>query len=67
MNSSRTWKSGERCLVTGTYRCQICHMAGRETVKEFQAGRILPMCDVCPEQDATWRLLSGSAVRAATS
>ncbi len=65
MNSSRTWKSGERCRISGTYRCQICHLAHRDTVVEFEAGRILPMCDVCPEKDTTWRLLRAKDVRAA--
>lgn len=58
MNSSRTWKSGEICRVSGAYRCQNCHLAGREVVKEFEAGKILPMCDASPDdKDVTWRLL----------
>ncbi len=57
MNSSRTWKTGERCRISGTYRCEICHLAQRETLREFELGTILPMCDVCPEKDTTWRLL----------
>ncbi len=65
MNSSRTWKSGERCRVSGTYRCEICHLAGTETLREFQAGAILPMCDACPEKDSTWRLLKAHEGRAA--
>jgi hypothetical protein len=61
MNSSKTWKSGEKCRVTGAYRCEVCHLAGRETAKDFSAGSVLPMCDACPEKDATWRLLKTSA------
>jgi hypothetical protein len=57
VNSSRTWKSGEVCQISGTYRCQACHLAGRALVGEFEAGKILPMCEACPEKDATWRLL----------
>jgi hypothetical protein len=57
MNSSRTWKSGEVCQISGTYRCQDCHLAGREVVVAFEAGKILPMCETCPQKDATWRLL----------
>ena len=57
MNSSRTWKSGEVCQATGTYRCQNCYAAGRLVVGQFEAGKILPMCESCPEKDATWRLL----------
>jgi hypothetical protein len=34
-----------------------CHLEGRDTVQEFAEGRVLPMCDVCPEKDATWRLI----------
>ncbi len=64
MNSSKTWKSGEKCRVTGSYRCEICHLAGRETVKDFRAGAVLPMCDTCPEKDATWRLQKASAAAA---
>jgi hypothetical protein len=66
MNSSRTWKSGERCRESGTYRCQVCHAGGRETIREFQAGAILPMCDACPERDATWVLLAATGRRLAT-
>jgi hypothetical protein len=57
VNSSRTWKSGEVCQVTGTYRCQGCYAAGRVVIGQFDAGKILPMCESCPEKDATWRLL----------
>lgn len=66
MNSSRTWKSGEVCQITGTYRCQNCHAAGRLVIGQFEAGKVLPMCDSCPEKDATWRLLK-KAPRAAVS
>lgn len=66
MNSSRTWKSGERCRVTGTYRCQNCHLGGRETIREYAAGAILSMCDQCPDKDVTWRLLKPAAGAAAT-
>lgn len=65
MNSSKTWKSGERSARSGTYVCQICHMAGRNTVREFEAGVILPMCDACPEKDTTWRLVKEKARRTA--
>ena len=61
MNSSRTWKSGEVCQVTGKYRCQACHLAGREVVGSFESGKILPLCDGCPDKDATWRLLRATA------
>ncbi len=56
MNSSRTWKSGELCVVHGMYRCETCRHEGRETVKEFAVGSVLPMCDACVEKDATWKL-----------
>ncbi len=65
LNSSKTWKSGEHCRITGTYRCEICHLAGRDTVREFEAGVILPMCEVCPEKDTTWHLLKAKENRAA--
>lgn len=67
MNSSKTWKSGERCRIPGVYRCQACHLEGRETFKECALGAILPMCDVCPEKDATWKLIreASSAVKSA--
>jgi len=64
LNSSRTWKSGEICRIPGLYRCQNCHLAGREFTREFEAGKVFPMCDSCPEKDVTWRLLKPAAVRA---
>jgi hypothetical protein len=57
VNSSRTWKTGEQCRIAGAYRCQDCHAAGQETVRRFEAGRTIPMCDAGPEKDATWMLL----------
>ncbi len=65
LNLSKTWKSGEHCRIAGAYRCQICNMAGRDTVREFEAGKVLPMCDICPEKDTTWRLLKTKRIRAA--
>ena len=68
VNSSRTWKTGEMCRVSGTYRCQNCHFAGREVLKEFQAGKVLPMCDVSPDdKDVTWVLLKPAASVKATA
>ena len=67
MNSSRTWKSGEMCRISGSYRCENCHLAGREMIKEFVAGTILPMCDSCPEKDVTWYLLKPAAAIKATA
>lgn len=61
MNSSRTWKSGERCQVAGTYRCQQCRLEGRDTIREMTQGAILPLCEYCPGNDATWRLVRESA------
>lgn len=57
MNSSRTWKSGEVCQITGEYRCVACHLAGRNVIGTFEAGKILPLCEGCPDKDATWRLV----------
>ena len=57
MNSSRTWKTGERCQISGTYRCQVCGAAGRETLRDFVAGQVIPMCDAGTGKDATWRLM----------
>lgn len=67
MNSSRTWKSGERVAEAGLYRCQQCHLEGRATVRELPAGAILPLCEACPEKDATWRLIRAGAATAARS
>jgi len=67
VNSSRTWKSGEIVRISGTYRCQNCHLAGREMIKEFEAGKIVPMCDSCPEKDVTWRLLKAAVAIKATA
>jgi len=65
VNSSRTWKSGEICRISGTYRCQNCHLAGRELTLEFEAGKVFPMCNSCPEKDVTWMLIRpSSAIRA---
>jgi hypothetical protein len=61
MNSSKTWKSGERCVKAGLYRCQQCHLEGRETTRVVQAGAIFPMCEMCPGGDATWRLIRPEA------
>jgi len=44
-----------------------CQLEGRDTVLEFAEGRILPMCDVCPEKDATWRLIRVIGAAAARS
>lgn len=52
-----TWKSGEKARVAGLYRCQQCNLEGRETLRESAAGAVLPMCEVCPEKEATWRLI----------
>lgn len=65
MNSSRTWKSGERAAEAGLYRCQQCHLEGRTTHVEAAAGSVLPMCSACPEKDATWRLIRAGAATAA--
>ena len=67
VNSSRTWKSGETCRISGSYRCLNCHLAGREMIREFEAGKIFPMCDSCPEKDVTWRLLKPAAAFKATA
>jgi len=56
VNSSRTWKSGEICRVSGVYRCWNCHLAGREVTRTIEAGAVFPMCDSSPEKDVTWRL-----------
>ena len=56
MNSSKTWKSGERCVVAGVYRCEQCRLEGRETTRAVQAAAIFPMCDLDPGGDATWRI-----------
>ncbi|PYS96204.1 MAG: hypothetical protein DMF50_05555 [Acidobacteria bacterium] len=66
MNSSRTWKTGEHCRISGTYRCLNCRAAGVETIREFEAGKVIPMCDVGPDKDATWRLVRAAPARAAT-
>jgi len=65
MNSSRTWKSGEHCRISGTYRCETCHLAGQETVRDFEAKAVLPMCEVGPDKDTTWRLMKTRSNRAA--
>ncbi len=67
MNSSRTWKSGEICRISGSYRCQNCHLAGRALALAIEAGKIFPMCGTCPEKDVTWRLMKASAAIRATA
>jgi hypothetical protein len=64
VNSSRTWKSGERVAEAGLYRCVQCHLEGRETLVEAAAGSILPLCVACPGKDATWRLIRAGAAAA---
>jgi hypothetical protein len=66
VNSSKTWKSGERCAVPGVYRCVQCRMEGRETDRQCAAGSVMPMCDVCPEKEATWTLIREAAAAAAS-
>jgi hypothetical protein len=61
MNSSRTWKSGERCPIAGTYRCQQCRLEERDTRRDMAVGQIFPMCDACSQKDATWRLMRPAA------
>jgi hypothetical protein len=61
MNSSRTWKSGERCQVAGSYRCQQCWLEEGDTRRDFTVGQVLPMCDACSQKDATWRLIREAA------
>ena len=64
VNSSQTWKSGEIARVPGSYRCQNCHLAGREHVIDIEAGKIFPMCETSPDKDVTWRLIrAGTGVR----
>lgn len=58
MNSSKTWKSGERCQRPGTYLCRQCRLEGRETVRVLAEGAVFPMCEICPGGDATWRLVT---------
>ena len=65
MNTSKTWKSGERCRFGGTYRCQQCHLEGRTTVRDFVPGVVLPMCEACRNPDATWRLIRAASRAAA--
>ena len=52
--------------MAGSYRCQQCHLEGRQTVRECVSGAVMPMCDVCPEKEATWMLIR-EAVAAARS
>ncbi len=54
MNSSKTWKSGERCRISGTYFCRNCRSAGRDTTREIREGAIFPMCETCPQKDVTY-------------
>ena len=51
--------------MAGTYRCEICRLANKDTVRDIEAGAVFPMCDVCPEKDTTWRLVRTKADRAA--
>ncbi len=67
MNSSRTWKSGEICRVSGLYRCRNCQLAGRDLTRTFQAGAVFPMCESCPEKDVTWALVKAAARPAVTA
>jgi len=67
VNTSMTWKSGERCRIAGLYRCQQCHLEGRDTQRVCAAGSIFPMCDACPGKDATWRLIRASAAAPSAS
>jgi hypothetical protein len=67
VNTSMTWKSGERCRTAGVYRCQQCHLEARETLRECAAGAVMPMCDACPGKEAAWRLIREVAAPSARS
>jgi hypothetical protein len=67
MNSSKTWKSGEKCRITGSYRCRNCRSAGRETVQTIQTGTIFPMCEACPQKDVTYHLVRAPSSASADS
>ena len=62
-----TWKSGERCRTAGVYRCQQCHLEGRATLRECQAGAVMPMCEACRDKDAAWRLIREAVAPSARS
>lgn len=56
VNSSDTFKTGERVLADGEYACLLCGQAGKVTTKSLAKGAIFPFCDGCDTKDATFRL-----------
>jgi hypothetical protein len=48
-------------VVAGVYRCEQCRLEGRETTRALKAGAIVPMCELDPGGDATWRLIRPDA------
>ena len=54
------WKPGERCQVSGKYRCGNCRGGGEETLAQVDEGEIFPMCSNCADWDMGWRAVSGS-------
>ncbi len=58
--SKDIWKPGERCQVTGTYRCGNCGNRGQDIEASVEEGEIFPMCANCNDWDMGWRLVQKS-------
>jgi hypothetical protein len=50
------YKAGERCHLTGSYYCENCRRATRETVIQMEGNAIFPLCEHCADLDMGWRL-----------
>jgi hypothetical protein len=53
---SDLFKPGERCHLAGSYACESCRLAKRETVAQVEAKAIFPLCAECTDMDMGWRL-----------
>ncbi len=54
-SKSDLFKPGERCHLAGSYVCETCRLAGRNTLVQVEAGAIFPLCTECIDMDMGWR------------
>ena len=53
--ASDLFKPGERCHLAGSYLCETCRLADRNTVVQVEDGAIFPLCPDCTDMDMGWR------------
>jgi len=60
VNTSDTFKTGERVIAAGDYECLICKSMGKTTTITLEAQKIFPFCPGCETKDATFHSIPGS-------